>query len=153
MGWSFKPISLLILLNPAFFTNSQSITFHKKCFVDYPILLRIKSAPVRFNILRIRLPSSMSGSYRFFSFQYIVHMNIIYNQPLLFPVFQMDIIGMEEGKINPKTNKKLLFQSFLKPDVIAFLTVSVFNGLCHFYIDTYFAVFMMELGASDFLLS
>ena len=151
MGWSFKTISLLILLNPAFFTNSQSITFHKKCFVDYPFYLESSQRQYDLTFFGsdfLLLCLAVTG----FFFPFIVHLNIIYNQPL-FPVFQMDIIGMEEGKINPKTNKKLLFQSFLKPDVIAFLTVSVFNGLCHFYIDTYFAVFMMELGASDILLS
>jgi hypothetical protein len=82
----------------------------------------------------------------FFDFIYV----IIY----YLTVFQMDVVGSDTSKIDlQKLNKKFVFQSFLTPNVIAFLAVSVFNGLCHFYIDTYFAVFMMELGASDFLLS
>ena len=50
----------------------------------------------------------------------------------------------------PKVNN---IRPFLTPGLIAFLAVSVFNGVCHFYIDTYFSIFMIELGASDFLLS
>ena len=61
---------------------------------------------------------------------------------------------MDKDKINArKSNTKCVFNAFLTLDVIGFLAVSMFNGLCHFYIDTYFAVFIMELGGSNFLLS
>lgn len=65
----------------------------------------------------------------------------------------MDGIGRIESNDKEKPSEINSLNSFLTLDLIAFLTVTVFNGLCHFYIDTYFSVFMIELGASDFLLS
>ena len=38
-------------------------------------------------------------------------------------------------------------------DVSVFLVVCTLTGVCNYYIDTYFYVFLADLGASDFLMS